>query len=864
MKRLITVLLSLMMLAGLVLPVPAGAAGTALTELTITGLEFPMDGANPKLDGFKASAGTITAVSWSGPEKTMNTTDTFVFGTTYRLYLDIAPSSDSYWQYMILNSGAKLKYMPDVDVRLLDAAGNQYSFSEARIVYGEEGTVDGTLQVVFKFSAKLSGGILLPQILHELTVSGIEPPLSGAHPSISKLSFSDGVFESAFWFDVDNNWISSDQKFEGGKIYKLVLSVAPSESCRWACAYKNGKALPTVSAVNITLIGDDNMVYGFNDVGILNDGTLVIVAYFACTEAPEKGKMDYVEICPLEDVIPVAGAKPNFQEYLVTNGAAPWTATWYDQTASKDLAADDVFIGGHNYLLSFYILPDFVAEWKVKPNGQPDVEAVLIVGEGMQSEYTSFSYETSGTKLLVTYVFACPLPPTKEQTVAAVFGVTEPRAGEYPSFVGVGSIGGTVDAIGWYDITDGRDMLVHEKFVDGHAYDCTVFLLPPEGYVWATNGTDSAVLATMNLTGKNYSEPAFARRGYLVNGVETLGVSRTWELKAAGTPAGTEQPAETIPAPTITTHPFSVTAKEGDTIQFSVGAEGEDLMYQWAAQPAKGDVAWLTDSSSDSADVIVGANTQTLTIKNITQKYSGCSFFCLVATAKGYEKLGYQVSTNYAVLTVSKPVTTQKIVFKDVPESEWYYSWVYDAVDLGLINGKGKDTDGKDYFDPKGEMTFAQAAKLAACMHELSTTGKITLVNGEKNWYDSYIEYCRDKGILLKSGEQGGITWEAASKHADDAVTRKEFAWIFARALKPENLAVKNNIPDGSVPDVKDMTSVWYAGIYTLYRAGILNGSDEKGTFNPEAYISRAEVSAIVVRMMTPARRVDAPKNLGA
>ncbi|MBR4204635.1 MAG: S-layer homology domain-containing protein, partial [Clostridia bacterium] len=98
----------------------------------------------------------------------------------------------------------------------------------------------------------------------------------------------------------------------------------------------------------------------------------------------------------------------------------------------------------------------------------------------------------------------------------------------------------------------------------------------------------------------------------------------------------------------------------------------------------------------------------------------------------------------------------------------------------------------------------------------------------------------------------------------DDAVTRKEFAWIFARALKLENLAVKNNIPDGSVPDVKDMTSVWYAGIYTLYRAGILNGSDEKGTFNPEAYISRAEVSAIVVRMMTPARRVDAPKNLGA
>ena len=51
--------------------------------------------------------------------------------------------------------------------------------------------------------------------------------------------------------------------------------------------------------------------------------------------------------------------------------------------------------------------------------------------------------------------------------------------------------------------------------------------------------------------------------------------------------------------------------------------------------------------------------------------------------------------------------------FKDVAPSDWFYDWVYNAVDLGLVNGKGKDTDGRDYFAPTGNITFAETAKLA-------------------------------------------------------------------------------------------------------------------------------------------------------
>ena len=50
--------------------------------------------------------------------------------------------------------------------------------------------------------------------------------------------------------------------------------------------------------------------------------------------------------------------------------------------------------------------------------------------------------------------------------------------------------------------------------------------------------------------------------------------------------------------------------------------------------------------------------------------------------------------------------------------------------------------------------------------------------------------------------------------------------------------------------------------IYSFYRAGILNGTDAKGTFNRTGTIKRSEVAAIVIRMMDPGYRVGAPADL--
>ena len=199
--------------------------------------------------------------------------------------------------------------------------------------------------------------------------------------------------------------------------------------------------------------------------------------------------------------------------------------------------------------------------------------------------------------------------------------------------------------------------------------------------------------------------------------------------------------------------------------------------------------------------------------------------------------------------------------FGDVNAGDWYYDWVYGAVDLGLVNGKGKGEDGRDRFDPLGQITFAETAKLAACLHQLHTAGAVTLKNGDP-WYKTYVDYCAENGILAASAENGGITADDVMKRASETVTRGEFAWIFAHALPASALPVKNTVPDGAIPDVKAGNGFWVTSVYTLYRAGILNGSDSSGTFYPSDPIQRAAVAAISVRMIQADKRVDAPANM--
>ena len=208
--------------------------------------------------------------------------------------------------------------------------------------------------------------------------------------------------------------------------------------------------------------------------------------------------------------------------------------------------------------------------------------------------------------------------------------------------------------------------------------------------------------------------------------------------------------------------------------------------------------------------------------------------------------------------------------FSDVKGSDWFAGAVYAAREMGLVNGKGKDDAGRDYFDPEGNITLAEAVKLAACMHQLYTDGEVTLTNGDP-WYESYAAYGEEHFLMAS---EAGFSYESVMANPGLVLRRAEFAWIFARALPEEALPAINAVPDDAIPDMRldeaNLTDQqayllkYYTEVYRLYRAGIVNGSDDAGTFRPESNIKRSEVAAIAVRMMRPEKRVGAPANLQA
>lgn len=185
------------------------------------------------------------------------------------------------------------------------------------------------------------------------------------------------------------------------------------------------------------------------------------------------------------------------------------------------------------------------------------------------------------------------------------------------------------------------------------------------------------------------------------------------------------------------------------------------------------------------------------------------------------------------IVPEKKPVSP--FPFKDVFDTAWYYDSVYNAWENDLIDGMTADE-----FAPDSLLTVAQAIKLAAVLHQRDHLSSVTLVNGTETWFSTYVSYAVNNGII--DSAYGNYTAEQMNA----PVSRSEFVKILHGAK--DYYAPINNVADNAIPDIQ-MQHKNAAEIYEFYRAGVLTGSDNNGTFYPNANIKRSEVAAILVRM---------------
>lgn len=174
--------------------------------------------------------------------------------------------------------------------------------------------------------------------------------------------------------------------------------------------------------------------------------------------------------------------------------------------------------------------------------------------------------------------------------------------------------------------------------------------------------------------------------------------------------------------------------------------------------------------------------------------------------------------------------------FTDVA-NDWSLPVITTCYELGLMSGRGADK-----FAPSGTVSLAEAVTVSARIHELADGGDGVLPESTP-WYQSAVDYALENK-LISAGQFTDYT---------AAATRAELAGLLANVLPRADYAPINEI--SQLPDVNDKTP-YSADIFKLYNAGVIAGSDVYGTFAPLSSITRAELSAMLCRLVQPGTRM--------
>ncbi len=172
-------------------------------------------------------------------------------------------------------------------------------------------------------------------------------------------------------------------------------------------------------------------------------------------------------------------------------------------------------------------------------------------------------------------------------------------------------------------------------------------------------------------------------------------------------------------------------------------------------------------------------------------------------------------------------------MFSDVADDQWYYDYVLEAAELGIVKGNPDGT-----FKPNDKVTRADFALMTVRMLGVDedslefTTTAFTDVNDE-TYNAAAIQYCADKGLIGGDGD--------GKFRPNDSITRQEAAKIIAEALEltetDDELFADDNLIHEWAEDY----------VYQCKAAGIFGGDAGTGNFRPTDAISRAETAKIMV-----------------
>lgn len=184
-------------------------------------------------------------------------------------------------------------------------------------------------------------------------------------------------------------------------------------------------------------------------------------------------------------------------------------------------------------------------------------------------------------------------------------------------------------------------------------------------------------------------------------------------------------------------------------------------------------------------------------------------------------------------------LSSNKTLFTDVKEKDWFYDAVIYAYENGLFSGNSATS-----FDPNNSMTRGMFVTVLGRMAgvdlaEYTEVPKFSDVSAGA-YYAPYVAWAVEKGITTGIG--GGRF------DPDGMVSRQQMATFAVRFLDAYNFiypeATFNTLPR----DLGNIADYAIDAVLKLWACGMFAG-DSNGNFNPSKHASRAEAATFMMRM---------------
>lgn len=182
------------------------------------------------------------------------------------------------------------------------------------------------------------------------------------------------------------------------------------------------------------------------------------------------------------------------------------------------------------------------------------------------------------------------------------------------------------------------------------------------------------------------------------------------------------------------------------------------------------------------------------------------------------------------------------VQLRDVPQSSWFATYVFDAARRGVLSGyKNAEGQPTGEFGPSNPVTVAELAKIA---HRLAGIGEEAFIgkNPENphalgQWFSPFVASAEARGWTL---------YKDATVDPLRSVTRAEVLVTLLQVMD-----VPLEWQKGDLFEDVTVRTRFASAVETAARDGVVEGlTDEKGnplhTFNPEGPINRAELAKIL------------------